>query len=91
MTSDAAWTTTTPADHDTVWGFLARWEPWVLELMMDPIKGLFEDQERAKQIAHLLGYEPVAVPAPDKVRQAGVPEVFSFPMAVLLETFPANP
>lgn len=77
-----------PPDHDTVWGFIAAREPHVLDLMEDPVSGLFEEQARAQDIAQRGGFEFVPVPSPPAVAAVGVTEVFAFPTAVLNDVFP---
>lgn len=83
-----AYLTSTPPDCDTVWGWLARNEPWVLDTMTDPVMGCLEDQERGRHFADRQGVEYVAVPAPPAVAQRGIPEVFAFPLHVLHDVYP---
>lgn len=82
-----AFTTPTPPDHDTVWGWLARNEPWVLDTMTDPVLGCLDDQSRARSFASRTGVEYHAVTAPPALAAAGIPEVFAFPTSVLHDVF----
>lgn len=83
--------TDVPPDHDTVWGFLCREEPHVLELMLDPVRSPLTDQARAKVVAACLGSDYLPVKSPPAVEAAGIPEVFAFSIGVLREVFPSNP
>ncbi len=80
-----------PVGHATVWSFLLKEEPHVLELMLDPVGSLLADQRRAEIMAAVLGYGYHMVPAPPAVRATGIPVVKAFPLTVLRDVFPTNP
>jgi len=84
----SAYLTDTPPDHDTVWGWLARNEPWVLGTMSDPVLGCLGDQTKAMEFAQRAGLEFIHVPAPPALRARGIPEAFAFPTSVLHDVFP---
>ncbi len=72
-------------DHlETVWGFLLRTEPGTLSFMMDPVKGLLEDDGRARKIAGAYG---VSVPLFRVERM----RIGAYPLHVLHEVFPVSP
>jgi hypothetical protein len=80
--------TIVPSDHDTVWGFLAKEEPNVLDIMVDPVGGLLVDQHRAQVTSLLLGHPTHLVAAPAAVWAAGITEVPVFKLEVLRQVFP---
>jgi len=77
--------------YDTVWGFLSKYEPHTLELMLDPVGSLRADEDIAILTAEALGQEYHKVPAPPALQEAGITEVLAFPLWVLHEVFPTNP
>jgi hypothetical protein len=77
-----------PAGYDTVWGFLAKEEPHVLDLMQDPIKGLLADQRKAQVHALALGLEAYPILAPAALQLAGISSVLMFKLEVLRQVFP---
>lgn len=83
--------TPVPDGYDTVWGFLLREEPFVLDIMMDPIQAGLSDQRRARIISDCLGETFKVVVAPPALLSVGVKEVFAFTTSVLRETYPVNP
>lgn len=76
-----------PPDHDTVWGWLFRNEPHVLDTMTDPVAGCFGDQDKARDLAQRAGIDPLPVTAPPALRARGISEVFAFPTHVLHDVF----
>lgn len=74
------------AGFDTAWSFLARTEPWVFGLMVDPVRGLVVDDRKARTMLACR-----TVPAPDVLRTAGVEDVAVAPAAVWEVVFPVNP
>lgn len=73
-----------PRHLETVWGFLLRTEPGAFDFMMDPVKGLLEDDGRARKIAGAYG---VSVPL---FRVEGM-RIGAYPLHVLHEVFPVSP
>lgn len=83
--------TAVPEGYETVWGFLAMEEPYVLDIMLDPVQSLMREQSRACSLAEQYGYDRLIVMAPPAVAARGVPSAYAFPMAILREVFPTNP
>ncbi|MFD2183709.1 hypothetical protein [Rhodoplanes azumiensis] len=75
-----------PAGFDTAWSFLARTEPWVFGLMVDPVRELVVDDRKARTMLPCR-----TLPAPDVLREAGVEDVTVAPAAVWEVVFPVNP
>jgi hypothetical protein len=80
--------TPVPAGFDTVWGFLAKEEPHVLDLMQDPVRGLIVDQNKAQIHALLLGHDTHIVQSPAAVAARGIASVQAFTLEVLRQVFP---
>ena len=77
-----------PRGYATCWAFLARAEPAVLSLMIDPVSGLADDERRARRIARTLGSPYMLFPAPDVLREEGLTEIGAYAQEVLERTFP---
>ena len=87
-TTDAAeFKSPCPMGMDTVWGFLARTEPWIILTADDPIADLLEDQDRAAVLADREGLECITVAAPMPLQQRGYQRVIAFPEALLRELY----
>lgn len=80
-----------PAGTDTVWGFMARTEPWIIETADDPVADFLDDQERAVLLANREGVVPEIVIAPGPVLAAGVEQVLAFPEGILRDLYRAVP
>lgn len=80
-----------PPEYETVWSYLAKYEPWVLGLMADPIRGPLSDQTKAEALAERFDLDCIEVPAPELVAAAGIEKVLAFPMSVIVGIFPTNP
>lgn len=80
-----------PAGYETLWGFLARTEPWVLATMLDPVCGLIRDERQARKIARAMRVPVMVLPAPDVLHREGLTEIGAYPGAVLERVFPLNP
>lgn len=81
----------TPNGYETVWSFLAAYEPIVLEIMLDPVQSLMQDEAKATRVARRMKLPTQRVPAPPVLQELGHTEVRAFPLAVLTEVFPTNP
>lgn len=81
----------TPDPFETVWEFLERTEPWVLEDLEDRDEALAEDQDRALAEALAKGIPHLEVPAPDWLQRLGRRLALAFPQTFLLEFYPAVP
>lgn len=73
---------------DTVWGFLEKTEPWVLEDLEDREQAMSEDQDRALLLAASKGVLAMPVPAPEWLPSS---KAYAFPVQFLLEFYPAVP
>ena len=81
-----------PPGYETCWGFLARTEPAVSPLMLDPIAGLAPDELRARRVAKAMRLPFMVLPAPVSLTAAeGLTEIGAYPAAVLERVFPASP
>lgn len=74
----------------SVWEFLAVTEPASLDLSHDLAADWQEEEERAEEMAHREGVEPVRVQAPEVLTSLGIPTVLLFPDAILRDLFPAS-
>ncbi len=80
-----------PTGFDTAWSFIGRTEPWLFDLMDDPISGLISDDRKARRLASEVGVITMTITAPDALREAGVADVIVAPTAVWHDVFPVNP
>ena len=80
-----------PTGFDTAWSFIGRTEPWLFDLMDDPIGGLISDDRKARRLANEIDVPTMTITAPDALRKAGVEHVIAAPTAVWHDVFPANP
>jgi hypothetical protein len=59
--------------------------------VQDPIGGLVEEDQRAREVALSMGEPMVVVPAPEEVWPIGLGTVGAFTRATLERVFPVNP
>lgn len=73
-----------PEGFNTVWGWLAEFEPGALYFMEEPGAACVEYQDQLTRIAALTGAAMVVVPSPGEVQDTGGPAVATaFPYPVL--------
>ena len=80
-----------PTGFDTAWSFIARTEPWLFDLMDDPIGGLIADDRKARRLASEVAVTTMTIAAPDALCEAGVEDVIAAPTSGWHDVFPANP
>lgn len=77
-----------PPGYDTVYGYLARTEPFVLDLMHDFAAFSAQDSARAAALCRKRRMRPVTVRAPEAVvADGGAAHCPAFPLAVLDELY----
>lgn len=77
---------------ETCWSFITRTEPWLFDLLADPVRDLIPDTEKADQIAEEVDSSIIFLPATmDLTREYGILCVIGYPTALLHLVFPSSP